>query len=64
MITTELKDSMLRTVDLDSYDSTLITLVAGIAEWLDHLTLVGRFPCLKPPSDLAESVRRELAISL
>ncbi len=36
----------------------------GIAEWLDHLTLVGKVPGSKPSSDLSQSVRRELASSL
>ncbi len=38
--------------------------MAGIAEWLDHLTLVERFQGSKPPSDLPQRVRRELANSL
>ena len=37
---------------------------AGMAEWLDHLTLVQRVLGSKPPSDLSQSVRRELANSL
>ncbi len=27
--------------------------VAGMAEWLDHLTLAQRVPCSKPPTDLS-----------
>ncbi len=38
--------------------------VAGMVVWLDHLTIIQGGPGSKPPSDLSQSVRRELASSL
>ncbi len=37
----------------------ILDLVAGIAEWLDHLTLVQRVTGSKPPLYLSVSVRRD-----
>ncbi len=45
----------------NDFPNSVLSEVAGMAEWLDHLNLVQRVPGLKPPSDLSQSVRRELA---
>ncbi len=38
--------------------ASVLFILAGIAEWLDHLTLVQRIPGSKPPSDLPQIVRK------
>ena len=42
-----------RSMNLEVVSSAGIAELAGITEWLDHLTLVQRVPDSKPPSDLS-----------